>query len=75
MRLPKKVKIKFNDLIDNAYLEYEDIVEEDEDYLADAISDYLSDKYEYCHYGFDIEEIDFEKKVILVTNIKWDTSD
>lgn len=75
MRLPKKVNIKFKDLIDKCYLTYDEIVEEDEDYVADTISDYLSDEYGFCHYGFEIDEIDFDKKVFRITNIKWDTSD
>ena len=35
----------------------------------EAISDYLSNKYGFCHYGFTYEE---EGEVITITNIEWD---
>lgn len=34
-----------------------------------AISDYLSDKYGFCHKGFVYEETD---RVVHITNIEWD---
>ena len=45
--LPSKVIIDVTD--DNKHL-LDDI-----EYEADALSDYLSDTYEYCHFGFDAE--------------------
>ena len=42
--LPKKVVIDIDE--NNEYL-LEDI-----EYYADNLSDYLSDEYGYCHYGF-----------------------
>lgn len=41
-------------------------------YLDDAISDWLSDEYGFCHFGFDYE---VEGDKIRVYNIAWDTSD
>jgi len=35
----------------------------------EAISDFLSDKYGFCHYGFTYEETNGK---IHITNIKWD---
>jgi hypothetical protein len=35
----------------------------------EAISDFLSDKYGFCHYGFLYEEINTQ---IHITNIEWD---
>lgn len=35
-----------------------------------AISDYLSDKYGFCHKGFTYEEANH---VVHITNIEWDT--
>lgn len=37
-----------------------------------AISDYLSDKIGYCHYGFDIKKY---RNKLYATNIKWDRSE
>lgn len=39
----------------------------------DAISDYLSDEYEFCHKGFEYEET--ENGDIHIYNIEWDTTD
>ena len=47
VNLPSKVIIDVTD--DNKHL-LDDI-----EYEADALSDYLSDTYEYCHFGFDVE--------------------
>jgi len=50
----------------------------DEEEVGDAIGDYISDIFGYCHYGFDYEldTMDSgEVKQIIVTDIKWDTSD
>jgi hypothetical protein len=51
----------------------EDWEELDEDEKLDAISDYLSDEYEFCHDGFDYEESDDSN--IHISNIKWDTTE
>ena len=48
-KLPKRVAIDINE--DNEYL-LEDI-----DGYADNLCDYLSDEYEYCIEGFNIERI------------------
>ena len=45
----------------------------DEDEKLDAISDYLSDEYEYCHDGFEYEED--ENHNVQISNIKWDTTE
>ena len=47
----------------------EDWDEMSEDEREDAISDYLSDTYGFCHYGFCYEETDEQ---IHITNIEWD---
>lgn len=73
MRLPKKVTISIDELLEKEYLDVD--TELDEDYIADAVSDYLSDTYGFCHYGFNIDEVNMGRKVIKVTDIKWDTSD
>lgn len=52
--LPRKIKIP------------EEIFNRHEE-LANIISDYLSDQYGFCHYGFDLE--------LHVKNIKWDEED
>lgn len=44
----------------------------DEDEKLDAISDYLSDEYEYCHDGFEYKEDDCCN--VHISNIKWDTT-
>lgn len=47
--------------------------------LSDVVSDYLSDTYGYCHYGFDMRVIRYNKSnkihCIEVTNIKWDVDE
>ena len=45
----------------------------DEDEKGDAVSDYLSNEYEYCHDGFDYEEL--ENGDVHITDIKWDTTE
>lgn len=40
---------------------------------SEAISDYLSDEYEYCHKGFEFEEVKDDN--IHITDIKWDTTE
>lgn len=45
-----------------------------EDQVKDeALSDYLSDEYGYCHDGFGYEEIGNDN--IHITNIQWDTEE
>lgn len=51
---------------------------EDEDELSDIVSDYLSNTYGFCHYGFDMEKVyneNNEPSQVIVSNIKWDTTD
>ena len=45
----------------------------DEDEKGEAIGDYLSNEYEYCHDGFEFEEV--ENDDVHITDIKWDTTD
>lgn len=44
--------------------------------LSDVVSNYLSDTYGYCHYGFNMRVIRYNRSnkihCIEVTNIKWD---
>lgn len=42
----------------------------EKDEKLDAISDYLSEEYEYCHDGFEYEEDDDFN--VHISNIKWD---
>lgn len=56
--LPKEVCIETSDIDPAVYgvktpYTREDILENDE--LCEEISDYLSDKYGFCHAGFDVE--------------------
>lgn len=70
---PAKVIISASDLA----LDTDDIFE-DEDELSDIVSDYLSDTFGFCHYGFDMERVyneDNEPSQVIVSNIKWDTKD
>ena len=62
--LPTRITININDL--DYQPEYDD--------LADAISDWLSDTYGFCHYGFDYET-DYITGDITVFDIDWDISD
>lgn len=63
VELPTRITVNIND------------IEYDPEYgIAGAISDYLSDTYGYCHYGFDFET-DTTMGDITVFNIEWDTSD
>ena len=63
--LPDTVVININDL---------DYSPEDGDILDDVIGDYLSDRYGFCHYGFDYST-DAATGDITVTNIDWDVSE
>ncbi len=45
----------------------------DDDEKSDAISDYLSDEYGYCHEGFEFEETD--NGDIHVYDIQWNTEE
>ena len=45
----------------------------DEDEKLDAVSDYLSDEYEFCHDGFECDNVN--ESTIHITNIKWDTTE
>lgn len=46
--------------------EWYDLEEQEQE---EAVSDYLSDTYGFCHYGFTYEETDGQ---IHITNIEWD---
>ena len=63
--LPGEVVIDGELLVDNS----EDL---EDAYLDETVSDWLSDNYGFCHYGFDMEVKDGK---VYVTNIKWDTSE
>ena len=43
-----------------------------DDDKEEAVSDYLSNEYGFCHNGFKCEETN---GVIHITNIEWDTED
>lgn len=64
--LPTSVTINVSDL--NLEDEYKDNV----DVAGDAISDYLSNTYGFCHFGFDFQNVG---DTFVVTNIEWDTSE
>lgn len=63
--LPDTVAVNIEDL---------DYIPEEDDVLCDVLSDWLSDTYGYCHYGFDYET-DAISGDITITNILWDTSE
>ena len=63
--LPREVTITLDALGLDSY--------EDDEELEEAISDWLSDEYGYCHYGFDWEHGD-DVDTIEIYNIDWDTS-
>ena len=48
---------------------------EDGDDLYECITNYLSDTYGYCIYGYDTEDLDTTTGNITVTNIEWDTKE
>lgn len=55
-----------------------DDIYEDEEELADIVSDYLSDEYGYCHKGFALEVIynEFdEPSEVVVSHIQWDVDE
>lgn len=64
--LPKEITVTLDDLS----LEYI----HDEEEVTDAISDYLSDTYGFCHSSFEWEHGD-DVDTINIYNIDWDTSD
>lgn len=63
--LPKEITVFLDDL------SLEDI--DDEDEVVDAISEYLSDTYGFCHKGFMWERGD-DVDTINIYDIDWDTS-
>lgn len=63
-KLPSIVNVNINDL--NYNPEY--------DNFDDLLSDYLSDTYGFCHYGFDYET-DIISGDIKIFDIEWDTSE
>lgn len=48
---------------------------EDGDNLYECITNYLSDIYGYCIYGYNTEDLDTITGNIIVTNIEWDTKE
>lgn len=64
--LPTELSIKISELAPDT---------DDEDVIFDAVSDFLSDQYEYCHDGFEAT-IQYNKigepSLVEVKNIKWD---
>jgi hypothetical protein len=55
-----------------------DDIADDEEELAEEISDYLSDTYGFCHKGFNFEVVrneNGESSEFVVTDINWDTTD
>ena len=63
--LPTEIVVLSVDI--DAYWEQLDEYEQE-----DAISDFLSDKFGFCHNGFSYEEIGEQ---IRITNIQWDEDD
>ena len=68
IKLPTEVSINLDVLVD----EPEEV--DDSWYFDEVISDYLSDEYGFCHYGFDYT-VDKDAGLVHVTDIKWDTSE
>jgi hypothetical protein len=67
--LPKSISIKASELGADS---------DDEDTIYDAVSDYLSDRFGFCHFGFSADIVkneDDEPSVIKVTDIEWDTNE
>lgn len=62
--LPTRITININDL--DYQPEYDD--------LDDILSDWLSDTFGFCHYGFDYET-DHISGDITIFDIDWDISD
>ena len=60
--LPKKLYVNPYDID----AEWDDLEEQEQE---EAISDYLSDTYGFCHYGFSYE---YDGGQIHITNIEWD---
>ena len=70
--LPKKVEIDFDEL---NFDEYDTIEEYDEEgYLRDDISEYLSDNYDYLVENF-VYHINEDDQVVYVEGIVWNTSE
>ena len=62
-----------NEFMVDCYTVDYDWEELDDDEKSDAISDYLTDEYEYCHNGFRFEQTDI--RTIHVYDIQWDTEE
>lgn len=60
--LPKKLYVNPYDID----AEWYDLEEQEQE---EAVSDYLSDTYGFCHYGFTYKETNGQ---IRITNIEWD---
>lgn len=69
LMLPREVKISLEEL----EAKHEELHGRklSEEALDDFLGDYLSDKYGYCHFGFDYD-IDFKNDIIICKNIEWD---
>ena len=61
------------ELIVDCYEIDDDWDEFDEDEKGDAVSEYLSNEYEYCHDGFDYKEL--ENGNVYIVDIRWDTEE
>ena len=71
--LPETLTISASELA----LDADDIIN-DEEALADVVSDYLSDVYGFCHKGFDVKVVfnEFsEPSEFVVSNIEWGIDD
>lgn len=72
--LPTTITLDRNDIEDNGFNVYND------DELDEALGEYLSDEYGYCHEGFNYNVVwdkflPDQPKEIKITNIKWDTTE
>ena len=63
--LPKEVTVTREDLGIDSQTALSDVIE--------ALSDYLSNTYGFCHNGFDYELLD--SRTIQAYNIQWDTTE
>ena len=71
--LPESVTISADELD----LDMDDVYGDEEE-IADIVSDYLSDTYGFCHYGFDMDVVYNElnePSEFVVSDIKWDVDE
>lgn len=68
--LPREVEVSIGELdFDGDFVDLEDYE------IDDVLSDYLSNKYGFCHYGFKWKGNPKDAEKIICYDIDWDTSD